>query len=131
MLNPKMQIALQTFPLVSTSCFRWSSSGNTTGRKQMNVQNRFNPPTSSDGSWTCLDVDLGAISHQGHVRENNEDSYLVMRFGRSLENLLTNIDPDLLDALLVSDARLRSNAPAKAPTRRSGSPHRADSNLAE
>lgn len=63
----------------------------------MNVQNRFNPPISSDGSWTCLDVDLGAISHQGHVRENNEDSYLVMRFGRSLENLLTNIDPDLLD----------------------------------
>lgn len=63
----------------------------------MNVQNRFNPPTSSDGNWTCLDVDLGAISHQGHVRENNEDSYLVMRFGRSLENLLTNIDPDLLD----------------------------------
>ena len=63
----------------------------------MNVQNRFNPPTSSDGSWTCLDVDLGAISHQGHVRKNNEDSFLVMRFGRSLENLLTNIDPDLLD----------------------------------
>lgn len=63
----------------------------------MNVQNRLNPPTNSDGNWTCLDVDLGAISHQGHVRENNEDSYLVMRFGRSLENLLTNIDPDLLD----------------------------------
>ncbi|HKP83616.1 MAG TPA: protein phosphatase 2C domain-containing protein [Pyrinomonadaceae bacterium] len=53
------------------------------------------PPTNE--SWTCLDVDLGAISHQGHIRENNEDSYLVMRFGRSLENLLTNIDPDLLD----------------------------------
>lgn len=63
----------------------------------MNLQNRFSPPTSSDGSWTCLDVDLGAISHQGHVRENNEDSFLVMRFGRSLENLLTNIKPDLLD----------------------------------
>ncbi|HEX7334415.1 MAG TPA: protein phosphatase 2C domain-containing protein [Pyrinomonadaceae bacterium] len=63
----------------------------------MNLQNRLNPPASSDGSWTCLDVDLGAMSHQGHVRQNNEDSYLVMRFARSLENLLTNIDPDLLD----------------------------------
>ena len=63
----------------------------------MNLQNKFNPPASSNESWTCIDVDLGAISHQGNVRENNEDSYLVMRFGRSLENLLTNIDPDLLD----------------------------------
>lgn len=61
----------------------------------MNLQKRMTPPTNE--SWTCLDVDLGAISHQGHIRENNEDSYLVMRFGRSLENLLTNIDPDLLD----------------------------------
>jgi len=61
----------------------------------MNLQKRMGPPTNE--SWTCLDVDLGAISHQGHIRENNEDSYLVMRFGRSLENLMTNIDPDLLD----------------------------------
>ena len=61
----------------------------------MNLQKSMSPPTNE--SWKCLDVDLGAISHQGHVRENNEDSYLVMRFGRSLENLLTNIDPDLLD----------------------------------
>jgi len=61
----------------------------------MNLQKRMSPYTNE--SWTCFDVDLGAISHQGHVRENNEDSYLVMRFGRSLENLLTNIDPDLLD----------------------------------
>lgn len=62
----------------------------------MNLQNRFSSPASNE-VWTCLDVDLGAVSHQGLVRENNEDSYLVMRFGRSLENLLTNIDPDLLD----------------------------------
>lgn len=61
------------------------------------MQNKFSPPAGSNEVWTCLDVDLGAISHQGHVRENNEDCYLVMRFGRSLENLLTNIDPDLLD----------------------------------
>jgi hypothetical protein len=35
-------------------------------------------------SWTPLDIDVAAISHQGHVRENNEDRYLVVRFGRSL-----------------------------------------------
>jgi serine/threonine protein phosphatase PrpC len=61
----------------------------------MNLQNKFSSATNE--SLTCLDIDLGAISHQGHVRQNNEDSYLVMRFGRSLENLLTNIDPELLD----------------------------------
>lgn len=56
--------------------------------------------TSGDGLaevWTRLEVDLGALSHQGHVRENNEDSYLVMKFGRSLENVLTNLDGGLLE----------------------------------
>jgi PPM family protein phosphatase len=63
----------------------------------MNMQNEFSPLTSLDGVWTCLDADLGAVSHQGHVRENNEDSYLVMRFGRSLENVMTNVEEDLLE----------------------------------
>lgn len=44
-----------------------------------------------------LDVDLGAVSHQGLVRESNQDCYLVMKFGRSLENLLTNLDDGLID----------------------------------
>ena len=47
--------------------------------------------------WTTLDVDLGAISHVGLVRENNQDSYLVIKFGRSLENLMSNLDEDLFD----------------------------------
>jgi serine/threonine protein phosphatase PrpC len=38
-------------------------------------------------------VDLGAATHQGLVRENNEDSYLVARADRSLEMLLTNLPP--------------------------------------
>ena len=63
----------------------------------MNMQNEFGPLTSVDEVWTCLEVDVGAVSHQGHVRENNEDSYLVMRFGRSLENLMTNVEEDLLE----------------------------------
>ena len=60
----------------------------------MNHRNQTSPDLEQ--AWTCVDVDLGAISHTGHVRENNEDSYLVMKFGRSLENLLTNVDEDLL-----------------------------------
>ena len=37
-------------------------------------------------------VDIGAATHQGHVRSNNEDHYLVTRVHRSLENLYTNLD---------------------------------------
>src|SRR5689334_11027202 len=62
-------------------------------------------------NWAPLSVELGATTHQGHVRENNEDSYLLMRFGRSLERLSTNLDEHLLEqnytltgyGLLVAD----------------------------
>src|SRR5215213_162699 len=40
-------------------------------------------------------VDLGACSHQGKVRTNNEDSFLVLRLERSLQTLLTNLPADL------------------------------------
>ena len=77
----------------------------------MNWQNEFTLRTSVDEVWTCLDVDLGAVSNQGLVRESNQDSYLVMKFGRSLENLMTNLDDDLVEqsyfingyGLLVAD----------------------------
>jgi protein phosphatase len=36
-------------------------------------------------------VDLAALSHQGNVRPNNEDHYLVVRFDRNLHTLLTNL----------------------------------------
>jgi protein phosphatase len=42
-------------------------------------------------------VDVGATSHQGPVRDLNEDHFLVMRFGRSLNNLLTNLDEGILE----------------------------------
>jgi protein phosphatase len=38
-------------------------------------------------------VELGALSHQGRVRPNNEDHYLVARLSRSFESLMTNV-PD-------------------------------------
>ena len=36
-------------------------------------------------------VDLGARSHPGKVRLNNEDHYLVTRFERTMKTLLTNV----------------------------------------
>ena len=62
----------------------------------MKSQKEISPSMSLNDAWTHLDVDVAALSHQGHVRENNEDTFLVIKFGRSLENLLTNIDHGLL-----------------------------------
>lgn len=41
-------------------------------------------------------IDVAAATHAGHVRTNNEDHHLVVRFGRSLENLYTNVNPEIL-----------------------------------
>jgi PPM family protein phosphatase len=41
-------------------------------------------------------VDLGAETHAGRVRPDNEDHYLVIRFGRALEPLMTNLPAGLL-----------------------------------
>jgi serine/threonine protein phosphatase PrpC len=53
---------------------------------------------ATNDHWSPLSADISGASHQGHVRENNEDSYLVIRFGRSLERLATNLDEHLLEA---------------------------------
>ena len=63
----------------------------------MKMNNESRPNSVAMGPWSSLKVDLGASSHAGHVRDNNEDSYLVMRFGRSLENVLGNLEEDLLE----------------------------------
>lgn len=41
-------------------------------------------------------VDLAAQSHQGHVRDSNEDHYLAVRITRSLETVLTNLAEGVL-----------------------------------
>ena len=43
-----------------------------------------------------VQVDLAALSHQGKVRENNEDHFLVSRAERSLETVMTNLPGGLL-----------------------------------
>jgi protein phosphatase len=53
-------------------------------------------PVPSDPLWSetgssQVEVDLAAVSDRGLERENNQDHYLVVRLGRSLETLLTNL----------------------------------------
>jgi PPM family protein phosphatase len=38
-----------------------------------------------------VQVEVGARSHRGHVRESNEDAFLVFRLGRYLERIASNI----------------------------------------
>jgi PPM family protein phosphatase len=40
---------------------------------------------------STVDVDLFALSHQGHVRKRNEDHYLVVHGGRYLETVFSNV----------------------------------------
>jgi protein phosphatase len=45
---------------------------------------------------SAVQVDLAALSHPGKVRPNNEDHFLVVRFHRALQTLLTNLPEGLL-----------------------------------
>jgi len=55
------------------------------------------PETSDVRSFKSISarvqVDLGALSDPGKVRPNNEDHYLVARFDRSMQTLLSNLPP--------------------------------------
>ena len=56
-----------------------------------------NPPSFNPNYPSSLvHVALAARSHQGSVRGSNEDHYLAVRFGRSLETLLTNLPEGVL-----------------------------------
>jgi len=41
-------------------------------------------------------IDIAGATHKGHVRQINEDHYLIFRFGRSLENLMSNLPDGVL-----------------------------------
>jgi protein phosphatase len=43
-------------------------------------------------------VDIGACTHPGKRRSNNEDSYLVCKIRRNLDTLSTNLPPELVSA---------------------------------
>jgi serine/threonine protein phosphatase PrpC len=38
-------------------------------------------------------VDVSALSHEGHLRENNEDQFFVTKMSRALETMLTSLPP--------------------------------------
>jgi protein phosphatase len=42
---------------------------------------------------SLIRIDVAALSHTGHHRTNNEDHYLVVRLGRSLETVSTSLPP--------------------------------------
>ena len=69
---------------------------NTRDNSSQEVTAQFTADILPD-NWTPLNIDVAAISHQGHVRDNNEDRYLVVRFGRSLENISTNLEEQALE----------------------------------
>jgi protein phosphatase len=63
--------------------------GDTVEIPKLTALDEGTPPTDS----ALVRVDLAAASNQGIVRSNNEDHYLVLRYGRTVEKLLTNL-PD-------------------------------------
>jgi PPM family protein phosphatase len=46
------------------------------------------PPLSS-----LVRIDVSALSHTGHLRENNEDQFFVTKMSRALETMLTSLPP--------------------------------------
>jgi serine/threonine protein phosphatase PrpC len=52
----------------------------------------FNPSGRASGTLSSrVEVDLAGLSHRGKVRPNNEDHFLIVRFGRFLETLSSNL----------------------------------------
>jgi PPM family protein phosphatase len=41
--------------------------------------------------YSPIGIDVSALSHPGHVRENNEDHFFVTRLGRTMETLTTSL----------------------------------------
>jgi PPM family protein phosphatase len=53
-------------------------------------------PAEQAASASGIRVDIAGLSHTGKVRPNNEDNFLVVRFGRFLETMLSSLpDGDL------------------------------------
>ncbi len=52
--------------------------------------------TQTPRSSTTVQVDLAGRSHQGKVRPNNEDHFLIVRFGRFLQTLASSLPDGLV-----------------------------------
>jgi hypothetical protein len=53
------------------------------------------PPKDTDEYCPLITpaVDVAALSDRGKVRTNNEDSFHVVRFGRAMQTLFSNLPP--------------------------------------
>ena len=49
---------------------------------------------ASTPSSASVDADIAAMTHTGKIRTNNEDNFLVVRFGRFLRTMLTSLPED-------------------------------------
>src|SRR6185369_10727605 len=62
-------------------------------------------------SFSPVEVDLGALSHRGRVRANNQDHFYVARANRDLQTLMTSLPAneiperagELVYAMIVAD----------------------------
>src|SRR5215471_829416 len=50
-------------------------------------------PRAPRGESARVEVDLGALSHPGKVRKQNEDHFIATRFERSMRTLASNLPP--------------------------------------
>jgi protein phosphatase len=71
------------------------SDEDTRERKAVSVQPEALWPVTGSSR---VAVDVAAVSDRGLVRESNQDCYLVVRIGRSMERLLTNLLADQVPA---------------------------------
>lgn len=64
------------------------------GRPNITVQRETVQPPRCPASM--VEVDIGACSHVGKVRKNNEDHYFIGRLRRAIEPLMTNVPAEYL-----------------------------------
>jgi PPM family protein phosphatase len=50
-------------------------------------------PVPAESFSSRIRIDVSALSHTGHRRENNEDHFLVARVGRTLDTITTSLPP--------------------------------------
>ena len=60
-------------------------------RRPANTTLRQTTSTTAPSAGLSVRVDVSGVSHPGKVRPRNEDHFLVMRIGRYLETLITNL----------------------------------------
>lgn len=77
-----------------------ASSSEDTKEFSTDLEPPVQPPTPNS---VAAQVDVAGLSHQGMVRPNNEDHFLVVRIGRFLESLYTNLPPDQIPSRFLDD----------------------------